>query len=220
MFIKNLLLALVLFTYIMCITTHSNYFESAPTISDIFKHESYKISSNSPQPANEKLDSKYVQVLSYITKNNKQYLISDISSLPKEHKTQILCLALNMYSEARGSTEADQRAVAYVTVNRAIGENHYKGTLCGVVWQHAQFSWTTKSVNEIIPHEKEAWIKAQQNALNIYKEKLANVVAYFDITKGATHFYAPKLIGSPAWAKHANNKEQIGGHIYMTMSSL
>lgn len=56
-------------------------------------------------------------------------------------KEEAYCLAQNMFFEARGESLEGQLMVAEVTINRA---NHKKfpNSICGVVWQRKQFSWT------------------------------------------------------------------------------
>ena len=57
---------------------------------------------------------------------------------------QILCLALAMYHEARGESEAERLAVAEVVYNRAV---HTDSTICGTVWADngSQFQWVKSS---------------------------------------------------------------------------
>lgn len=55
--------------------------------------------------------------------------------------TAVQCLALNIYHEARGEPLMGQYAVAMVTLNR-VGSRHYPDSVCGVVLQGYQFSWT------------------------------------------------------------------------------
>src|SRR3569832_1942068 len=80
--------------------------------------------------------------------------------------TAAMCLALNIYHEARGENIAGQYAVAMVTMNRA---KHDKSKVCGVVLKPHQFSWTTKMVhNKRLlkagqPKVKQAWWQTQQN---------------------------------------------------------
>ncbi|HIE75488.1 MAG TPA: cell wall hydrolase, partial [Gammaproteobacteria bacterium] len=54
---------------------------------------------------------------------------------------EVGCLALNIYHEARGESHDGQVAVAAVTLNRMQSAS-YPDTVCGVVWQPHQFSWT------------------------------------------------------------------------------
>src|SRR3954453_7903943 len=51
--------------------------------------------------------------------------------LPPGLRRQVLCTALNVYHEARGSTRRDQIGVALVTRNRA---PHERRSYCAVVW--------------------------------------------------------------------------------------
>jgi N-acetylmuramoyl-L-alanine amidase len=55
---------------------------------------------------------------------------------------EVTCLAKNIYHEARGESLKGQVAVALVTLNRTKHEN-YPGTVCGVVYDKGQFSWTS-----------------------------------------------------------------------------
>lgn len=55
--------------------------------------------------------------------------------------TDMECLALNVYHEARNQSVLGQMLVAQVTVNR-MRHKGYPDTACGVVRQHRQFSWT------------------------------------------------------------------------------
>lgn len=55
--------------------------------------------------------------------------------------TELECLALNIYHEARSESLLGQQLVAQVTINRA-QHNGFPDTVCGVVRQAKQFSWT------------------------------------------------------------------------------
>ena len=49
-------------------------------------------------------------------------------------KTALMCLALNIYFEARNESIAGQIAVAEVTLNRVASKN-YPNNVCGVIYQ-------------------------------------------------------------------------------------
>jgi spore germination cell wall hydrolase CwlJ-like protein len=104
---------------------------------------------------------------------------------------QILCLALAMYHEARGESEAERLAVAEVVYNRAV---HTDSTICGTVWADngSQFQWV-KSSDTIVPRELGIWQAVQFSALRFARHRPA------DSTHGATNFYNP-LLCSPDWA--------------------
>jgi len=167
----------------------------------------------------------------YVLKNIKEHkiqIINEISSMQQANKEQLLCLALNIYHEARGSVMLDQQGIVYVTINRIKNQDNLSD-VCSVVWQQkkslgvlvGQFSWTTKSKEQIIPKEEEAWLKAQHLALNTYRHKFSKIYASYDITHGATSYYAPKRIHTPYWAKSKNvcARTKIGAHIYIKVNN-
>lgn len=51
-----------------------------------------------------------------------------------------MCLATNIYFEARGEPEAGQFMVGFVTMNR-VYDKRFPNTVCGVVYQPGQFIW-------------------------------------------------------------------------------
>lgn len=51
------------------------------------------------------------------------------------------CMQQNVYFEARNQSTLGQVAVAWVTLNR-MESSTYPDTVCEVVWQRKQFSWT------------------------------------------------------------------------------
>ena len=55
--------------------------------------------------------------------------------------TDVECLALNIYHEARGEGVLGKQLVAQVTMNR-VNHGCFPDDVCGVVRQHRQFSWT------------------------------------------------------------------------------
>src|SRR5262245_27411723 len=53
----------------------------------------------------------------------------------------LFCMVQNVPHEARGEDALGQAAVAHVTLNR-VKSPLYPDSVCGVVWQKGQFSWT------------------------------------------------------------------------------
>ena len=141
------------------------------------------------------------------------------SPLTKKSKKELNCLAQNIYFEARGETSTGQLAVAMVTMNR-VRSKRFPNTVCSVVWQKRQFSWTHDGKSDR-PTDKKAWKLAQQiaefvyNKYDVYKN-LSN--GALDITRGALHYYAPKL-ADPTWAQSKEVTRQIGGHLFLAESS-
>jgi len=72
----------------------------------------------------------------------------------------LLCLAMNVYFEARGEPDSGQQAVAHVTLNRA-REN--ADSVCSEVYKRNQFSWT-RHIRRVPLNKDPAWIRAQSNA--------------------------------------------------------
>jgi len=61
-----------------------------------------------------------------------------VSSISAEDQR---CMQQNIYFEARNQSTLGQVAVAWVTLNR-VQSDRYPDSICGVVWQNKQFSWT------------------------------------------------------------------------------
>ena len=78
----------------------------------------------------------------------------------------ILCLAMNIYHEARGESIEGQIAVAVVTMNR-VKESKWPNTPCEVVWQNKQFSWTKDGKSDRMP-DRDARRQAFEIATGIY----------------------------------------------------
>lgn len=127
-------------------------------------------------------------------------------------RNEFLCMATNIYFEARGSTLNDQRAVAHVTLNRT-KHHRWRGSVCDVVWERQQFSWT------ITAHQPRnrvktarSWLTAQRIAYEVMSGEVS------DITNQATNYYNPSVV-NPPWARMAVRTTNIGAHRYMTLTS-
>ena len=128
---------------------------------------------------------------------------------------EIVCLSLNIYHEARGTSRENQLAVALVTRNRArlLGKS-----FCEVVYERnmvgnravgsPQFSWTTKWHSRNL--ERSSWDQAQGIAWAI-----VNQHRVVDITQGATHFYERHL--RPDWSRNAASRVTIGAHTFVRL---
>ena len=116
------------------------------------------------------------------------------------------CLAMNVYHEARGESVIGQLAVAEVTLNR-VNLDQYPDSICEVVWQRKQFSWTHDSRSDT-PRDQTAWTRAQVVA-HMAGEAYEQGV---DLTDGADHYHADWV--SPSWADRDQVTRQIGAHIF------
>ena len=122
---------------------------------------------------------------------------------PKQHK----CMALNIYHEARGERWEGQIAVAHVTMNRVRHEN-WPNTICEVVYQSKQFSWT-HMIKDHTATEERAWKEAQVIARDIM---IGNTE---DPTKGAEFYHANYV--NPWWAKEYKLTKVIGNHLFYSL---
>lgn len=162
-----------------------------------------------------KLDDEVMRLLSLLF----LMLTWPLQALASGDDKEINCLALNIYFEARSETHEGQLAVGYVTMNRVVSER-FPDSVCGVVWQRKQFSWTHDGKSDR-PREKKAWRKAQSIAQYVY----SNYHRFMDLTRGATditrgalHYYAPKM-ADPVWAREMITVAQIGGHVFLVEDS-
>lgn len=94
---------------------------------------------------------------------------------------QLNCLAQNIYHESRGEPTKGQLAVAFVTLNR-VEDSRFPDTICGVVFQRGQFSWTPDKPKI---KEQQAWSKAkdiadQATSLHSIGEDNTLGAVYFD----------------------------------------
>ncbi|MDH5229562.1 MAG: cell wall hydrolase [Gammaproteobacteria bacterium] len=142
-------------------------------------------------------------------------VFGSIGAYASTAKEELQCLAMNVYHEARGEPVEGQVAVALVTMNRVAAKN-YPNTVCKVVWQRRQFSWTHDGRSDR-PNDKKSWEQARKIANFVYNKytSLKSMSAgAIDITKGALHYYAPKH-ADPYWADYKEITREIGGHVFL-----
>jgi len=130
----------------------------------------------------------------------------------------VLCLAMNLYHEARGEPLAGQLAVGFSTMNR-VADKRYPDTVCGVVTQakyrswdkdnpikhRCQYSWFCDGLSDD-PKDGKAMLEATILAQNIYHGRVT------DISEGATHYHAVYV--NPYWAGTMTVVLEIDQHIF------
>lgn len=134
-------------------------------------------------------------------------------------KTEMTCLALNIYHEARGEAPTGQIAVGMVTMNR-VANPSYPKSVCAVVYQPKQFSWTGDKIVDV-PRDIAAWRAAQRIAEFVYHKYPkfhSRTSGAIDITGGAVHYYAPKH-ANPQWAQNQQVTREIGAHRFVRVKS-
>lgn len=135
-------------------------------------------------------------------------IIQEAQDLQETDRREFFCLALALYHEARGETITGLHAVGSVIQNRR-ATGRYPKSICGVVWQDRQFTWTGYPVGAIIPREKTSWQKVQRIALAVIDGKVV------DPTNGATHFHDKSV--RPSWARKATRTWREGALIFVSL---
>ncbi len=128
-------------------------------------------------------------------------------------KRELTCLALNVYYEARGESQAGKYAVAEVTMNRVVSRR-FPETVCDVVyekrWDYLRkryvgaFSWT--EFDRLDDPEGNAWDEAREVAEAIYLGRHPPQLS------GALHYHAYYI--KPSWARGQEPVARIGGHVF------
>jgi len=125
--------------------------------------------------------------------------------------TATMCLALNIFFEARQEPISGQLAVAEVTLNR-VTDDRYPDNVCDVVWEDKQFSWTHDGKHDDPTRmgylDVQAWHTVFELAENVIKDKSL----LLGIT--ATHYHSVEV--NPFWTSHYEFDGQIGGHVFYT----
>ncbi len=131
----------------------------------------------------------------------------------QQRQADLMCLARNIYHEARGEPLAGQLAVAEVTMNR-VASRHFPDTVCDVVYEKrldtvrnrlvGAFSWTEfETVEE--PRGIQ-WERARRAAEAIYDEQHEPTIPR------ALFYHADRI--EPRWARHKKRVAKIGRHIF------
>lgn len=116
----------------------------------------------------------------------------------------VMCLAMNIFWEGRDQSIAGQVAIAQVTMNR-VASPDYPNDVCGVVYDHKQFSWYWDGKSDV-PREEEAWDRAQMVAMGVLAG--SGHVELMDID--ITHYHA--VYSSPFWTDSMLLVATIGDH--------
>jgi len=128
----------------------------------------------------------------------------DPAAADGDYDAQLHCLALNIYHEARSEPREGRLAVATVTLNR-VRSPEFPDTICRVVWQRGQFSWTHDGKPDV-PYNDEAWLDALRLA------RVAYVFVESDLVGGATFFHTVDV--TPGWARAKRRVARVGRHVF------
>jgi spore germination cell wall hydrolase CwlJ-like protein len=133
--------------------------------------------------------------------------------------TELACLALAVYYEARSEPLSGQAAVATVVMNR-VADPRYPDTICEVVQQgpksptgmplrhQCQFSFYCDGLGED-PRDRAAWRRAL-----VVSKLVINGTLYRNELEGVVHYHATWLT-VPTWAGNMEPIAVIGEHIFL-----
>ncbi len=130
---------------------------------------------------------------------------------PSGFSSELHCLALNIYHEARGEPESGKRAVGHVVMNR-VTDRRFPTSVCQVVRQggerrrnRCQFSWWCDGRSDR-PRNASAW----RDSLSV--AQMINLGKTQDPTGGALWYHADSV--RPKWANIFKSQGKIGRHIF------
>lgn len=136
---------------------------------------------------------------------------ADVLDCDKVRDDERACLACNIYHEARNQEEQGQLAVALVTVNRVLNPR-WSDSVCGVVWQEWQFSWTNDGKSDKV-RNFEKWEEAYTIA-NRVLDAVTDGAKMVDITGNAYYYHANYV--KPKWAPLKQFTVAIQDHLFYT----
>ncbi len=215
------------------VADNSTYEEEADFLDAITKQESLAVVSTTPKPQQESEQQTLVRKPRvvrdnfniYVERLSRKYnvLASYLSSQYSTHQrntadklSELQCMALNLYFEARGESRAGQQAVAHVVLNRAHHAG-FPGSVCGVVKQggegrryHCQFTWWCDGLSDK-PRNKRSW----RQSVILAAEVLNKLTS--DPTNGALWYHADYV--SPYWKGSMKKGPKIGKHIFYSKKS-
>ena len=134
-------------------------------------------------------------------------------------ETALMCMAFNIYHEARNESMLGQIAVGQVVMNR-VWDKRFPNTVCEVVKEavtykgtnkpvlhRCQFSWYCDGAKDDVNKDSKAWRYSLEYASIVLSGRIV-----LDITEGATHYHATYV--RPAWARTKTRTTRIDRHIF------
>jgi spore germination cell wall hydrolase CwlJ-like protein len=134
-------------------------------------------------------------------------------------ETALMCMAINMYHEAKNQSMLGQIAVGQVVMNR-VEDSRFPNNVCDVVTEavtykgtnkpvlhKCQFSWWCDGQKDEPDFDSKEWWDAKE-----YASIVLSGTIMLDVTEGATHYHATYV--RPAWAKTKTKTTRIDRHIF------
>ena len=118
---------------------------------------------------------------------------------------EYVCMAKNIYFEARHESIKGQLLVALVTLER-VEDSRWPSNVCDVVYDHKQFSWYWDCLSDYPRNTK----KFEQVAL-VASAIMSPETSMRDFTYNATHYHADYV--QPKWSHQMIKLVQVDTHI-------
>ncbi len=138
-------------------------------------------------------------------------------------KAALVCMALNVYYEARNQPVEGQMGVTYVVLNR-VKDERFPNKICNVVYQgkHSKitgmplrnkcmFSWYCDGRGDN-PNPGRTWESSKDLAKIVLGKHQQDIL--IDITDGATHYHANWMESFPRWSAQHKKVASIDRHIF------
>lgn len=144
---------------------------------------------------------------------NAKVTLEQAGNLSTEQQKDLICVSLNVYHEARGTSANNQQGVAWVVKNRMAIKNQ---TACEIVYARngargrPQFSWTVYRHRNML--DQKSWDQAQKIAFAVLFDTNNK-----DITRGSTHFHEKHV--NPVWSTKSRSKVVLGSHVFVRVDS-
>lgn len=135
-------------------------------------------------------------------------ILLTVAMLTRPMQHEVDCLTQNIVQEAPEESYEGKLAVATVTMNR-VKSRSFPKTVCGVVYQKGQFSWTNNKRKSVF--SPSVYKAARQIAEEVlYQQKRLISIG------NATYFHSTAV--TPSWRLTMRPIRQIGVHIFYVAS--
>ena len=139
--------------------------------------------------------------------------ISSLANPTTRMDDGVVCLADNIYFEARGQGVQGWKAVANVVRNR-VNNKKYPNDVCDVIYQRKQFSWTLYSRTDTSYRDNALY----QKIVTFSRQFLYNKGA--DNTRGALFYHSKKVAKSAIGVSALRKTATIRDHIFYRLAVL
>lgn len=116
------------------------------------------------------------------------------------------CLTENIYFEATGEPLEGMIGVAQVTLNR-VKSRKFPDTVCKVVHQKHQFSWTSEKPKALVNVNKVAWNNARLVAKKVLLEG-----EHLTSIENALYYHTTEV--NPVWNRNMKMVKKLGNHLF------